>query len=91
MAVTAKKLTSTGVVNSSNARVLGVHIEATGVAGSVTLKDGGGSGTTKLDIGLAAAAGNHYVPVTGGGIDFATDVHAILANVTSITVIYEDL
>lgn len=91
MTVKSKKLTATGEVHGDGATVLGIHIVQSATAGSVTLKDGGGSGTTKLDLDTPAVAGSHYVPVPGGGIAHGTDVHATLTNVDSITVIFEDV
>lgn len=85
-----KRVTGTGTLISSSARVLGVHVLSSGTAGSVVLKDGGGSGTTKVDIGSPAVAEADTYTFAGGGIVFGTDVHATLTNVDSVTIIYDD-
>lgn len=90
MATQAKSVTSTGTVNAGPGRVHGVQFRAGAAAGSVILKDGGGSGTTKLTIyAPASAAFAGFVPIGGGGIPFNTDIHATLSQVDGITVIFD--
>lgn len=90
MTVKAAKVTSTGTVVSGPAKVLHVHAADGGTAGSILLKDGGGSGDTLLPIDTPGSTASIEVPVPGGGIAFGTDVHATLSQVTSVTVIYEE-
>lgn len=90
MTVKTAKATSTGTLVSGSARLLGLHYVASGSAGTITLKDGGSGGTARLALDTPAAVGSQFVPVAGGGLRFATDVHATLSNVTSVTAVYDD-
>lgn len=90
MSTQAKSVTSTGTVNAGPGRVLGVQFRAGATAGSVVLKDGGGSGTAMLTIYTpASAAFAGFVPIGGGGIQFETDIHATLTQADGVTVIFD--
>ncbi len=52
------------------------------------LRDGGGAGTVKLTLDGLAVADVRYLELPEGGMVFATDVHATLTNVDSLTLIY---
>lgn len=83
-------VTSTGTLVATPATVVGIHYRGTATGGSIVLKDGGGSGTTKLTLHTgAAAATSTGFEIGGGGIPFATDVHATLTDCDSVTVIYQ--
>ena len=92
MSVASVKITSADTqAVAAGGKVLGVHLEATGTAGLFSLNEGGTSGAALIELGTAAAAGNHYVPVPGGGINFGTDMHVkLLTNITSVTIFYEN-
>lgn len=89
MALSAN-VTSTGtLIAAGPATVVGLHYCGGASAGSIVLKDGGGSGTTKLTIQTpASAAAGVYIDLKGG-ILFGTDVHATLTQAVSCTVIYQ--
>lgn len=90
MATEAKSVTSTGTVHAGPGRVLGVQFRAGATAGSVVLKDGGGSGTTKLTIYTPASATfAGFVPIGADGIRFVTDIHATLTQADGVTVIFD--
>ena len=74
-------------VISGPARVKSFYYTATANAGSVTLRDGGVSGTTMVTV-VVPANGYGIVPFPGDGIRFGTDVYTVLANVSSVTVFY---
>jgi hypothetical protein len=80
---------ATGTNNLGRCRIRGVYIVAGASAGSVTLKDGGVSGTLKLtlnSVGSATAA--QYFLLPGEGILFGTDVYATITNAASVMVFY---
>lgn len=86
--VKASTVTATGSVYSQRTRVKAITITTTGVAGSVVLKDGGASGTSLITLNTPAQAEMFNILIPGEGVLFSTDVHATLADVTSITVFY---
>ena len=86
--VRSSNITATGTAVSGPARVKGVWYRgATGVQ-SVVLRDGGGAGTVKLTLDGLAVADVRFLELPEGGLVFATDVHATLTNVDSLTLIY---
>lgn len=91
MSVKVARIATTATIESGPCRLLGLNMMTSGTTGSVTLKDGGASGTSKLVIDTAAATANHFVPIGGGGLQFDTDMHGTLSNVDAVTAIYEDL
>ena len=87
VAYASASATST-LVSTGPTRVRGIYVRATASAGTVVLKDGGASGTTKATIRTPAVAGAHSIPVPGGGLSFGTDVHATLTNADDCGVFY---
>lgn len=70
-------------------RVKAIYIVPAAGAGSVVLKDGGGSGDTKITINtLASSTAPDYVLMPGEGLLFQTNVHATVTTVASVMVIY---
>lgn len=83
----AVTVTGTGTVYDGRARVKGIYyVAAAGGAGSIVLKDGGASGSTKLNLATVANGVENF-PISENGILFGTDCHATLTNITSLTVI----
>lgn len=83
-------VTSTGtLVAAGPVYVVGIYISNGATAGSVVLKDGGGSGTTKLTIQTPASATTSEFIDLKAGILFATDVHATVTNAVGVTVVYQ--
>lgn len=81
--VKAVQVTSTNTAYAAPTRVKAVTISfASG--GTVVLKDGGSSGTTRYSFTAPAAAGSVHVIVPGEGIRFDTDVHATLSSATIV-------
>lgn len=81
-------VTSTNTMVSGAARVKGVYWRAAGTAGTIVLKDGGASGTTKMTINTPAAVSAGFIPIEGG-LEFATDVHATLTTADGCMVVYD--
>ncbi len=90
--VKASTITSTGnfqneaaTANLQRTRVKGIYFVGTG---TVTLKDGGSGGITRLSLTASAATDVNYVIMPGEGILFGTDVYGTLTTVTSVTIFY---
>ena len=86
--VRSNNIAATGTVISGPARLKGVWYRGTAAAQSVVLRDGGAGGTTMLTLEGLAVADTRYLELPEGGMVFATDVHATLTNVDSLTLIY---
>jgi len=86
--VRSSNTTATGTAVSGPARVKGIWYRGTAAAQSVVLRDGGGAGAVKLTLAGLAVADVRYLELPEGGMVFATDVHATLTNVDSLTIIY---
>lgn len=85
------QITATGTVYTGRARLKKLVFVDTASAGTVTVRDGGASGTTRLILTTPAAAGFRDVDIAdaGDGLLFETDMHITLSNVTSLTAIFE--
>jgi hypothetical protein len=81
--VKAAQVTSTNTAYAGPTRVKAVTVSyASG--GTVVLKDGGASGTTRFSFTAPAAAASEHILFPGEGILFATDVHATLSSATIV-------
>lgn len=80
--VNATNLTATATLNAGRTRIRSIYNGA--VAGTVELKDGGASGTSKFLLAMAAGQ-TCDLP---GSIVFETDCHATLTDTTSVTFVY---
>lgn len=84
--VKAAERTTSGSAFGGPTRVKGVVVSfATG--GTVVLKDGGSSGTTRFSYTAPAAAGTTNIVIPGEGIKFDTSVYVTLTHATA-TVFY---
>ena len=88
--VKAKSLTDSGSIFGGPARVKGIVVTCGSTASSLTLKDGGSSGTTVMTITTPAAAGIQNILIPGEGVKFNTSIYATFAdaNVAATTVFY---
>jgi hypothetical protein len=83
-------VTTTDTVLSTPATVLAIYFRAGATAGSIVLRDGGAGGVEKLAIFTPASAGaSGSLALAGGGIVFASNVHATLDQADGCTVIYQ--
>ena len=80
--LTTKNLTATGTVVAGRTRIRSIYCGAT--AGTVELKDGGGSGTSKFLLAMAAGQTCDFP----GSVAFETDCHATLTTANSVTFVY---
>jgi hypothetical protein len=84
--VKAAERATSGTAFGAPTRVKGLVVSfATG--GTVELKDGGSSGTSRFKYTAPAAAGTTNILIPGEGIRFNTDVYVALADATA-TVFY---
>jgi hypothetical protein len=84
--VKAAERTTSGTAYADRTRVKGIVVSfATG--GTVELKDGGASGTSRFKYTAPAAAGTTNILIPGEGILFETDVYVTLTSATA-TVFY---
>jgi len=92
----AKPLTATGQVtdqadnNLNRVRIKAVYGVSGTSAGSVVFRDGGATGPVLMTVNTPTAAnsGTFWLPLPGEGILAQTDLHATIADVASVLVIY---
>jgi hypothetical protein len=80
--------TADGTLVAGPARIKGILLTTTSSAGSVVLKDGGASGTTRMTLNTPAVAEMFNALLPGEGIRFTSDVYVDVTNVSSVTVFY---
>tara|TARA_X000001382_G_scaffold35382_1_gene23333 strand:- start:3935 stop:4216 length:282 start_codon:yes stop_codon:yes gene_type:complete len=86
--IKATTITSTGTAVGNPARVKKLYYVLGNSAGSIVLKDGGSGGETILTLTTPAATtgeGVDSMTIPEDGMRFATDVHATLTNISSLT------
>jgi hypothetical protein len=87
--VLASHVEATGTMVSGRVRVKGYQCLSGGTAGDVILRDGGASGTIRLQFNVPANTNNPFSNlIPGEGILFTTDVHVTLPTAAKITVFY---
>ena len=80
--------TADGTIVAGPARIKGILLTTTSSAGSVVLKDGGASGTTRMTLNTPAVAEMFNALLPGEGVRFTTDVYVDVTNIASVTVFY---
>ena len=87
--VLASHVEATGTMVSGRVRVKGYQCLSGGTAGDIILRDGGASGTIRLQFNIPANTNNPFANlIPGEGILFSTDVHVTLPTAAKITVFY---
>jgi len=88
--VKSASVTASGTGYAATTRVKGIVITNTAVAGSVTFKDGGSGGTSRISIVTPAVGGMQSFYIPGEGVKFNTDVYVTLsgAEITGVTFFY---
>jgi hypothetical protein len=80
---------ATGTMVSGRVRVKGYQCLSGGTAGDVIFRDGGASGTIRLQFNVPANTNNPFANlIPGEGILFTTDVHVTVPTATKVTVFY---
>lgn len=88
MPAAAASATSTATLVASGCTLLSIHWVGGASAGTIVLKDGGGSGTTKVTVNTPASAASSGLIPLADGISFGTDVHATITNAAAVLVVY---
>jgi hypothetical protein len=86
--VQASTISSSGSVYGARTRVKSIVITPTSTAGSVVLRDGGASGTSRITINTTTSTVPFTVMIPGEGVLFSSTVYGTLTNVAAITVFY---
>jgi hypothetical protein len=87
--VKAAHAEATGTLISSRTRVRGYQCLSGGTAGDIIFRDGGASGTIRLQFNIPANTNNPFANlIPGEGILFNTNVHVTLPTSAKITVFY---
>lgn len=87
--VKASHVEATGTMVSGRVRVKGYQCLSGGTAGDIILRDGGASGTIRLQFNIPANTNNPFANlIPGEGILFTTNVHVTLPTSAKITVFY---
>jgi len=90
--VKAAHVEATGTVVSGRNRLKAYHCISGGTAGDVIFRDGGASGTIRLQFNIGAGTQPVSLLIPGEGILFATDIHVTLPgtapNAAKVTVFY---
>jgi hypothetical protein len=91
----SKPVTATGQMKAQNdgnierARIRSIYIVPAAGAGSVVLRDGGATGPIRATVNtLISSTSPTYLILPGQGLLFNENIHATLADVTSVTVFY---
>lgn len=80
---------ATGTIVTGRVRVKGYQCLSGGTAGDIILRDGGATGTVRLQFNVPANTNNPFANlIPGEGILFYTDVHVTLATSAKITIFY---
>ena len=87
--VKAAHIEATGTLVSGRTRVKGYQCLSGGTAGDIIFRDGGASGTIRLQFNIPNNTNNPFANlIPGEGILFTTDVHVTLPTSAKITVFY---
>lgn len=79
---------ATGTVVSGRNRLKAYHCISGGTAGDVIFRDGGASGTIRLQFNIGTGTQPVALLVPGEGILFDTDIHVTLPATAKITTFY---
>lgn len=79
---------TTGTVVSGRNRLRGLIVTPGGTAGDIIFKDGGASGTVRLQFNLSTNQSAFSVLIPGEGVLYTTDIHVTLPTAAKVTVFY---
>ena len=87
--VKSAHIETTGTIVSGRVRLKGYQCLSGGTAGDIIFRDGGASGTIRLQFNIPNNTNNPFANIIPGeGILFYTDVHVTLATSAKVTVFY---
>jgi hypothetical protein len=79
---------ATGTVVNERTRLRGYQCISGGTAGDIIFRDGGASGTIRLQFNIGTGTQPIGLPIPGQGILFTTDIHVTLPANAKVTVFY---
>jgi hypothetical protein len=80
---------ATGTMVTGRTRVKGYQCLSGGTAGDIIFRDGGASGTIRLQFNIPNNTNNPFANlIPGEGILFTTDVHVTIPTSAKVTVFY---
>jgi len=90
--VKAAHTEATGTIVSGRNRLKAYHCISGGTAGDIIFRDGGASGTVRLQFNIGTGTQPITLSIPGEGILFTTDIHVTLPgvapNVAKVTTFY---
>lgn len=87
--VKGKYLQATGAAGLGRTRIKALYVVPGASAGSVSIRDGGASGTEWIKVDTVASATQPtMIIIPGDGVLFQSDPYVTLTNVTSATAFY---
>jgi hypothetical protein len=87
--VKSSHIEGTGTMESGRTRIKGYQCLSGGTAGNIIFRDGGASGTIRLQFNIPANTNNPFSNlIPGEGILFYTDVHVTVPTGAKVTVFY---
>jgi len=87
--VLSSHVEATGIVVSGRVRLKGYQCLSGGTAGDIIFRDGGASGTIRLQFNIPGNTNNPFSNlIPGEGILFTTDVHVTLPTAAKVTIFY---
>ena len=87
--VTAVHVEATGTVATGRRQLRGYHTISGGTAGDVIFRDGGSSGTVRLQFNIGTGTQPIVMLIPDDGILFTTDIHVTLPTSAKTTVFVE--
>lgn len=81
---TTARMASTGSVKGTKGTVWAVHVEPSGTAGTIVIKDGGASGTTMLSLATPASATSRYSLAFSRGLACDTSIYVEVSNAVAV-------
>jgi len=87
--VTALHRDTTGTLVTGRFQLRGYQAISGGTAGDIIIRDGGASGTIKLQFNISTGTQPIGLSIPGDGILFGTDVHVTLPTSAKITAFFE--
>jgi len=86
--VRAVHVETTGTVVSNRTRLKAYHCISGGTAGDVIYRDGGSSGTIRLQFNIGTGTQPITLLIPGEGILFTTDIHVTIPASAKVTTFY---
>lgn len=86
--VLASHRETTGTVVSGRNRLKGIITTPGGTAGDIIFRDGGASGTIRLQYNVSTNQATFSTLIPGEGVLFTTDIHVTLPTASKVTVFY---